>query len=122
MSGGSFEELQRVARSLGTLFRELENPPLIIISSDMNHFADDTENRRRDRIALEAMKSNDPQRLLTVCEEHNISMCGQIPAALTLLTLQELGIQANYEEIGYATSADVTGDTSRVVGYAGVLL
>ena len=26
------------------------------------------------------------------------------------------------ERVGYATSADVTGDTSRVVGYAGMLL
>jgi AmmeMemoRadiSam system protein B len=27
-----------------------------------------------------------------------------------------------FESVGYATSAEVTGDASRVVGYAGVLL
>jgi len=35
-------------------------------------------------------------------------------------TLRELGQLHRAERIGYATSADVSGDTSRVVGYAGV--
>ena len=71
----------------------LENPPLLVISSDMNHFADDTENRRRDALALEALERNDPQGLLQICQEENISMCGQLPAALILLTLKALGRQ-----------------------------
>jgi AmmeMemoRadiSam system protein B len=37
-------------------------------------------------------------------------------------TLRELGQLKKSKRIAYATSADVTGDTSRVVGYAGVLL
>jgi AmmeMemoRadiSam system protein B len=40
---------------------------------------------------------------------------------LVLLTLKALGRRAHYQEIGYATSGDVSGDRSRVVGYAGVL-
>ncbi len=48
-------------------------------------------------------------------------MCGQVPAALVLLTLKALKQTAKYNEIAYATSADVSGDRSRVVGYAGVL-
>ena len=102
--------------------RSLEKPPLLVISSDMNHFADEAENRRRDRIALQAMQSLDPAALLAVCEAESISMCGQVPAALVMLTLQALGRAMDYREVAYATSGSVTGDSSRVVGYAGVLL
>lgn len=122
MAGGSISELESAAESLASLLASMENPPLLVISSDMNHFADDAENRRRDRIALDAMKSLDAQQLIKTCNEQNISMCGVVPAALVMLTLQALGTKMNYREIGYATSADTTGDRSRVVGYAGVLL
>jgi AmmeMemoRadiSam system protein B len=121
MSGGSYQELEQAANALAGCLAELDKPPLLVISSDMNHFADDDENRRRDRLALSALEQNDPQGLLRVCEEENISMCGQLPAALVLLTLKALQQQAKYTEIAYATSGDISGDRSRVVGYAGVL-
>ena len=84
----------------------------------MNHFADDQENRRRDRIALDALAHGDPERLLEVCRSNSISMCGVIPAALVMQTLKELGIQTKVQELSYDTSASVSGDSSRVVGYA----
>ncbi len=121
MSGGTYEELRRAAGQLGKLLTSLDKPPLMIVSSDLNHFADDEENRRRDRLALDELKSNDPKRLLETCAAENISMCGQLPAALVLLTLRAMGIQADYREIAYDTSASVSGDKSRVVGYAGIL-
>jgi AmmeMemoRadiSam system protein B/AmmeMemoRadiSam system protein A len=121
MSGGTYEELEAAAEALASCLSNQEKPPLLVISSDMNHFADDDENRRRDRLALTELEKNDPQGLLQVCADENISMCGQIPAALVLLTLKAMRQQAKYTEVGYATSADVSGDRSRVVGYAGVL-
>ena len=121
MHGGSIDELAEAAKSLANWLRGLEKPPLLVVSSDMNHFADEDENRRRDKLALDMLQKNDPAGLLSICAEENISMCGQIPAALVLLTLKELGKQVDYQEIGYGTSADVSGDRSRVVGYAGVL-
>jgi len=48
-------------------------------------------------------------------------MCGVVPAVIVMETLRELGQLTRATRIGYATSADVTGDTSRVVGYAGVV-
>ena len=103
MAGATLDELQPAAEALAGLMRRLEKPPLLVISSDMNHFADDTENRRRDRIALGALERGNPQDLLRLCAEENISMCGQIPAALVLLTLQAMGRQARYREIAYGT-------------------
>jgi AmmeMemoRadiSam system protein B len=108
------------ARKLADWLQSLDNPPLLVISSDMNHFADETENRRRDRIALDAMASGDPEQLLEVCRRHEISMCGVIPAALVMETLRQMGHSLKVQQIDYGTSADVSGDKSRVVGYAGL--
>ena len=68
------------------------------------------------------MERLDPAHLLATVNEHNISMCGVLPAVIVMETLRQLGGLQAFERVGYATSADVSGDTSRVVGYAGVLL
>jgi hypothetical protein len=88
----------------------------------MNHFSDDAETRRRDELALEAFESGDPERLLRTCQKHQISMCGQVPAALVLQTLLELGRPLEIKRTEYATSGDTSGDLSRVVGYAGAVI
>ncbi len=86
--------------------------PLLVISSDMNHFADDTENRRLDRLALDALSTGDPQKLLNTCHDHQISMCGVIPAALVMATLHKLGYQFTVEELNYAP-APITAANAR---------
>ncbi len=122
MHAGSWSEIKSAAEKMADWLQSLDNPPLLVISSDMNHFADDAENRRRDRMALDAMASGDPERLLDVCRQHEISMCGVVPAALVMETLRQMGHGLNIRQLDYSTSADVSGDKSRVVGYAGLIL
>jgi AmmeMemoRadiSam system radical SAM enzyme/AmmeMemoRadiSam system protein B/uncharacterized protein (TIGR00296 family) len=121
VQGGNWEDIQQAAQQLAQLLQSLEKPPLLVISSDMNHYASDRENRRRDRLALNALASGDPQHLMAVCQEHEISMCGLIPAALIMETLRQMGQTFQIVELDYATSGDVSGDKSQVVGYAGVV-
>ena len=122
MQSADWDHIAQAAKELAALLRSLSEMPLLVISSDMNHFADDQETRRRDALALEAFKSGDPRQLLLTCQQHQISMCGQIPAALILQTLHELGIQFHIDIVEYATSADSSGDKTRVVGYAGAII
>ncbi len=89
--GGTWTEIDQAAEGLAAALRSLPEMPLLVISSDMNHFADDAENRRLDRIALDAFRTGDPQKLLKTCREQQISMCGVIPAALVMATLHKLG-------------------------------
>ena len=100
----------------------MPEPPLLVISSDMNHYASDAENRRLDAIALEAMETLDPAKLLATVQDQQISMCGVLPAVMVMQTLKLLGGLTEVRRTGYATSGDVSGDLSRVVGYAGMLL
>jgi AmmeMemoRadiSam system radical SAM enzyme/AmmeMemoRadiSam system protein B/AmmeMemoRadiSam system protein A len=122
IGGGTWESCQRFATGLAQVVRRCKTPPLLIISSDMNHFATDAENRRLDELALLAMERLDPENLLATVTEYNISMCGVLPAVIVMEALRQLGGLTQAERVGYATSADVTGDTGRVVGYAGMLL
>jgi AmmeMemoRadiSam system protein B len=119
---GDVESCRRFAEGLAGLLREREERPLLLISSDMNHFASDAENRRLDALALAALERGDAAELHAVVTRNNISMCGVLPAVIVLETLRLLGSPKRTELVGYSTSADVTGDRSRVVGYAGMLI
>ena len=88
----------------------------------MNHFADETENRRRDALALDAMKTGNPRHLYDSCLQNDISMCGLLPAAVIMQALQHETPSIHPQLIDYTTSAAASGDTSRVVGYAGIVI
>jgi AmmeMemoRadiSam system protein B len=122
VGGGDWPACQRFAAGLARAIRDLPEPPLLLISSDMNHFATERETQLLDETALRAMERLDPAHLLETVTEHDISMCGAVPAVIVMEALRQLGGLTRMERVGHATSADVTGDTSRVVGYAGVLL
>ncbi len=119
-NGGSWGDIQAAAAEFAELLKTLPEQPLLVISSDMNHYAPDDENRRRDRLALDAVAAGDPQGLIQTCREHDISMCGVVPATFVMETLKQLGQPFQVHELGYATSAEVSGDKTQVVGYAGL--
>ena len=75
-----------------------------------------------DRLALDAIESLDPEELFRTVTERQISMCGMGPCVVVMHALRRLGELTRAESVGYATSADASGDTNRVVGYAGMLL
>jgi AmmeMemoRadiSam system protein B len=112
---------RRFAEGLAEVLRRREERPLLLISSDMNHFATDAETRRLDEMALAALERLDAQEMYRTVKKNHISMCGVLPAVIVLETLRKLGGLTRAERVGYGTSADVTGDPSRVVGYAGML-
>jgi AmmeMemoRadiSam system protein B len=123
VGAGDLDRCRKFAAGLADVLRELDPQPLLIISSDMNHFANDQENRRLDEIALESIETLDPAAVYdTVVSRHNISMCGVRPAVIVMETLRQLDQLHRCRRVGYATSAEVSGDSSRVVGYAGMLL
>ncbi|MFN9436267.1 MAG: AmmeMemoRadiSam system radical SAM enzyme [Planctomycetota bacterium] len=118
MGGANWSEIQEAAQQLAKVLQACETMPLLVISSEMNHFAKEEENRRRDRMALDAMSTGDAKLLLETCRREQISMCGVIPAALVMETLHTLNIPFEIEQLSYDTSAKVSQDTNRVVGYA----
>ena len=122
IGGGNLSRCRQFAAGLTKVLQALPEQPLLLISSDMNHFAADAENRRLDEMALGALESLDTERFYNTIKDHQISMCGYLPAVIVMETLQRLGQLNRMQRVAYATSADVSQDTSRVVGYAGMLI
>jgi AmmeMemoRadiSam system protein B/AmmeMemoRadiSam system protein A len=118
----SLAELLRFGGELAAALRDMPERPLLVISSDMNHFADDAETRRVDRLALDAIQTLNPTRVYETVRSNRISMCGLGPCVIVMEALRQLGRLNRCEMVGYATSAEASGDTQRVVGYAGLLL
>ena len=125
MSMSSWDRIRRGAAQLANFLNTLPEKPMLIISSDMNHFANDETTRRVDHLALDAIyratAEQNPEYALRTIYEQQISMCGIVPAVFVMETLRVMGRLDRVEEVGYMTSADTSGDKSRVVGYAGLI-
>ncbi|TAM83190.1 MAG: AmmeMemoRadiSam system protein B [Acidobacteria bacterium] len=101
--------------------RRLKEPVMIVASSDMNHYEPDSVTREKDDNAIEKILQLDPAGLMEVIREMDISMCGYAPTIAVLAAAKKLGA-SRARLIRHATSADATGDTDSVVGYAGIIV
>lgn len=115
------DNVKAAGEKFAAFLQTLEKPPLLIISSDMNHFENEERTRRLDQKALDALETLNPERLAETVLGNGITMCGIFPAVFVLSALKKCGRLNRFEKIGYTTSAESSGDTDRVVGYAGYL-
>jgi MEMO1 family protein len=115
-----FEDLVSVGKAIGQMLASLQDDVLLLTTSDLNHYEDDATTRVKDHKAIDQLLAFNPRGLYDACRNENISMCGLGPAVAMLTALSELGAKRS-ELVKYATSADISGDRSAVVGYAGML-
>jgi AmmeMemoRadiSam system protein B len=115
-----FESLVSVGEAMGRVLRNAKEDVLLLTTSDLNHYEDDRTTRVKDGKAIDRLLGLDPRGLYDTCRNEEISMCGLGPAVAMLTALHELGARKS-ELVKYATSADVSGDHSQVVGYAGMI-
>ncbi len=116
---GNFEVLNALGIAIGNALLQQRERVLVIASSDMNHYENDSITRVKDRHAIDQLLALDPRGLYDVVRDGNISMCGFGPAVVMLTATRKLGA-SKAELIRYATSGDVSGDKDMVVGYAGI--
>ena len=115
-----FESLVSVGEALGRVLEASKESVLLLTTSDLNHYEDDATTRVKDRKAIDRLLALDARGLYDTCREEEISMCGLGPAVAMITALNALGAKKP-ELVKYATSADVSGDRSAVVGYAGMI-
>ena len=116
-----FEPLEALGIALADVCRTRDGRPLIVASSDMNHYESDAITRRKDQIAIDRVLALDARGLHDVVMNEDISMCGFGPAIAMITAAKHLGA-TQAELVEYATSGDVSGDRDRVVGYAGIVV
>lgn len=111
-----------VGQGLARAIARVGGDVLVVASSDMSHYLPDAEARRVDKIALDALLTGDAATLHRTVRERDISMCGVIPTTAMLAYARAAGAVQEPSLVAYATSGDASGDRSRVVGYAGVMV
>ncbi len=116
---GQFDVLQGLGEAMAEIVAGEEQKPLIVASSDMNHYESDDITRMKDHKAIAKILALDAAGLYDVVRQENISMCGYGPAVAMLTAARQLGGR-EAKLIKYATSGDVSGDRDMVVGYAGI--
>jgi AmmeMemoRadiSam system protein B len=113
------DALSSIGNSLGQVLAE-ENDVLLLTTTDLNHYEDQATTVRKDNLAIEKIRSFDSKGLYEICRQERISMCGLGPTGAMLAALRHIG--ANRAElVEHTTSANYSGDTRKVVGYAGLL-
>jgi AmmeMemoRadiSam system protein B len=117
----TLDELMELGRAVASAVREAKYPVVVVASTDMSHFISDKEARELDQHALDRVLDLDPEGLYRTVLEEGITMCGFMPTVAMLSASRELGAK-RAELLRYATSAEVSGDFDKVVGYAGVLI
>jgi MEMO1 family protein len=111
------------SRALGVTLAKLIHggDTLIVASSDLSHYHTYDEAVRIDHETLSALQNWDYLSMSRNFEMRVWEACGGAPIVAAMIAAERMG--ANQAELlKYANSGDTTGDHSRVVGYAAVLL
>ncbi len=109
------------AKEFSGFLANLDQPYLIVISSDMNHFESSSILKEKNDLVLAEIEKFDPQGLYQTVHNHNISMCGYVPTVGVMETLRLLYPQNNSKIIHQSHSGEINGDHDSVVGYVSIL-
>ena len=96
------------------------NSTLLLASSDFTHYEPNSEAHRKDGELIKTILALDVNRFYTVLERLNVSACGYGAIATMMVAAKNLGATRG-ELLKYATSGDITGDISAVVGYSSIV-
>jgi len=91
----------------------------IIASSDMTHYEPQKTVEKKDQLVIDAAERMDENQLYSAIEDYGITACGYGPIIALITAAKALGAK-NAKLLCHATSGDVTGDYSAVVGYASI--
>jgi MEMO1 family protein len=109
-----------VGTALATVLKD-EEGTLLVASSDLSHFYTDAQARALDRIMLEQIVTFDAEKVIRVEDEGRAFACGRAAIAAVMIACKALGA-SEAKIVAYATSADASGDLTRVVGYGAAAL
>lgn len=109
------------------LQKHLTDQDLVIISSDLSHYPSYSEAQKIDKKTIEGILTGKAESFEKTIQENmerdlpnlDTCACGEEPIKVGLFLAKEMGWD-NIKLLNYASSGDVGGDYSRVVGYAAI--
>jgi AmmeMemoRadiSam system protein B len=113
------ETALEVGEALGKAIRDLKKDCSIIASSDFTHYEPQALAKKVDASLIEAILRMDIDELYSRVYKYDATACGYGPIAAAITACKIMGARSG-KLLGYATSGDVTGDYSQVVGYGAI--
>lgn len=129
------DSMRAVGNKIAETAKSLNRKILIVASSDFTHHGPSygyAPFKGTMAQVLKKIKETDmevagyatrlmPERLLEVCADRRLTICGAGAIAAAIWAAQKLGAKEG-KVVDYSTSFDVSRDTSTVVGYCGIVL
>ncbi len=109
---------EEIGEAVATISKQKNS--MIIGSSDFTHYEPNEFAHDQDKALIEPILDLDVDQFYKVLYEKNVTACGYGAIASTMIACKKLGATKG-ELLKYATSGDVTGDTSSVVGYGSII-
>ena len=110
------ETATEAGEAIGKAARDLKRNCTFIASSDFTHYEPQELARKVDANLIEAILRMDIPELYSRVYRYEATACGYGPIAAAITASRSLGATSG-KLLRYATSGDVTGDYSQVVGY-----
>ena len=109
------------ARDVGNAVAEIakNKNTIIIASSDFTHYEENSFAHSQDKALIEPILNMDVEKFYQILMEKQVTACGYGAMASAIIACKNLGATKG-ELLSYATSGDVSGDTSSVVGYGAI--
>jgi len=113
---------KEVAKDVGLAIAKIARKKnvMIIGSSDFTHYEPNEFAHEQDMALIEPILDMDVDKFYDVLQKRKVSACGYGAIASTIVACKDLGAIKG-ELLKYATSGDVTGDMSSVVGYGSIV-
>lgn len=109
---------KEIGEAIATIAKQRNS--IIIGSSDFTHYEPNEFAHEQDEALIEPILDLDVEQFYKILYEKKVTACGYGAIASTMIACKKLGATKG-ELLKYATSGDVTGDTSSVVGYGSIV-
>ncbi|MEM0140172.1 MAG: MEMO1 family protein [Ferroplasma sp.] len=108
-----------IARDIAETIETMDEKPLIIISSDLNHYLPFDRNNELDDIIIKDIINMRTVKFYDDIKKYNITACGY--GAIAILMLVTKYMRGKIALLNHSNSGDFSSDKKRVVGYASML-
>jgi MEMO1 family protein len=117
------EQSPKVTHILGQCLAKVlsRHNAILVASTDLSHFYPQRIANELDETMLQCIESFDPEAVILAEEEGRGFACGRGALAAVLWAAKDLGADT-VKILRHATSGDVTGDMSQVVGYGAAVV
>jgi AmmeMemoRadiSam system protein B len=115
------ENCRLIGKAIANVIKKEKEKWIVLASSDFSHYLPQKTAKKIDLSLIEEIKKLDEKKFFEKISEKNASVCGFGGIAATIVAAKELGAK-KAELLKYATSGDITGDASSVVGYASIII